>query len=80
MIVLMNLLEKNDEYVIYSYGYEENNLDGRIKIYLNNSYNYEIIRESKDEHISKATTLKAVSKLMKAAKNDVLKKEMSYQC
>ena len=80
MIVLMNLLEKNNEYVIYSYGYEENKLDGRIKIYLDDFYNYDIIKESKDEHISKSATLKAISKLIKAAKNNDLKKEMSYQC
>lgn len=80
MIVLMNLLEKNNEYIIYSYGYDENNLDGRIRIYLNNFYDYEIIKESKDEHISKTSTLKAVSKLIKAAKNGNLTEKMSYQC
>ena len=42
MIVLMNLLEKNNEYVIYSYGYEENKLDGRIKIYLDDFYNLKL--------------------------------------
>ncbi|VIG07094.1 Uncharacterised protein [Clostridioides difficile] len=80
MIVLMNLLEKNNEYIIYSYGYDENNLDGRIRIYLNNFYDYEIMKESKDEHISKTSTLKAVSKLIKAAKNGNLTEKMSYQC
>ncbi|MDI7817593.1 hypothetical protein ABRY17_07995 [Clostridioides difficile] len=76
----MNLLEKNNEYIIYSYGYDENNLDGRIRIYLNNFYDYEIIKESKDEHISKTSTLKAVSKLIKAAKKGNLTEKMSYQC
>lgn len=79
MIVLMNLLEKNDVYVIYSYGYDENNLDGQIKIYLNDPDKYEILKESQDEHIGKCGTMRAVSKLMRAAKNNELKDKMSYQ-
>ena len=32
MIVLIRLFEKNDEYYLYHYGMDENNLDGIIKI------------------------------------------------
>lgn len=79
MIVLMNLLEMNSKYAIYSYGYDEDNLDGRIKISLDETNGYEVLVESKDKNIGKLGTLKAVSKLTKAAKNNMLKEKMSYQ-
>lgn len=79
MIVLMDLLEKNDLYVIYSYGYDENNLDGRIKLYLNDHMKYEILKESEDEHIGKIGTMKAITKLINAIKKNELKDKMSYQ-
>lgn len=79
MIVLMNLLEKNNDYVIYSYGYDENNLDGKIKISLSDPSNYVVLEESKDEHIGKLGTLKATCKLIKLIKNNEIKEKTSYQ-
>lgn len=68
----MDLLEINSKYAIYSYGYDEYNLDGRIKISLEKNDEYEILVESKDKNIGKLGTLKATSKLSKAAKYNML--------
>lgn len=40
---------------------------------------YELLVESKDRNIGKLGTLKAISKLTKVAKNNMLKEKMSYQ-
>lgn len=79
MIVLLNLLEMKNDFAIYSYGYEENNLDGRIKIILNKKIDYEIIKESQDARIGKKGTACAIYKLLKAAKNNDLKECMCFQ-
>ena len=76
MIVLMNLLEKNDEYYLYSYGMNENNLDGIIKIYLKKGTEGEVIKESSEKN--RTVTLTAICKLMKARDNNTLSENMIY--
>ena len=76
MIVLMNLLEKNEEYYLYSYGMDENNLDGIIKIYLKKGTEGEVVKESCDKN--RTVTLTAICKLMKARDNDTLSESMIY--
>lgn len=79
MIVLLKLLKKNDDFVIYNYGYDEDKLDGEIKVYLINPINYEIIAESNDERVGKLGTLKALNVIKNAILNNKLKEKMSYQ-
>ena len=79
MIVLIKLLEKNDEYFLYSYGYDEDNLDGKIKIYFDKERNYELVKESSDPHIGKKGTLIAICKLIKARDNGKLSEILCYQ-
>lgn len=76
MIVLMNLLEKNDEYYLYSYGMDENNLDGIIKIYLKKGTEGEVVKESSEKN--RKVTLTAICKLMKARDNGTLSENMIY--
>lgn len=76
MIVLMNLLEKNDEYYLYSYGMDENNLDGIIKIYLEKGTEGKVVKESSEKN--RKVTLTAMCKLMKARDNDSLSENMIY--
>lgn len=76
MIVLMNLLEKNDEYYLYSYGMDENNLDGIIKIYLEKGTEGKVVKESSEKN--RKVTLTAICKLMKARDNDSLSENMIY--
>ena len=66
MIVLMNLLEKNDE----------NNLDGIIKIYLKKGTEGKVVKESSEKN--RKVTLTAMCKLMKARDNDSLSENMIY--
>ncbi|MGL4730338.1 MAG: hypothetical protein ACRCW0_01985 [Clostridium sp.] len=47
MIVSMNLLEKTNKYLVYSFGNDENNLDGKVRISLDNPKKFEVLRESK---------------------------------
>lgn len=77
MIVLIRLLEKNDEYYLYHYGMDENNLDGIIKIYLKKGTEAEVIKESCDKN--RTVTLRAMSKLMKARDNDTLSEKLCFQ-
>ena len=77
MIVLIRLLEKNDEYYLYNYGMDENNLDGIIKIHLKKGTEAEVIKESCDK--DKLATLRAMSKLMKARDNDTLSEKLCFQ-
>ena len=53
MIVLLKLLKKNNDCVIYAYGYDEDNLDGIIEVSLNDLDKYKLIKESEDRHIGK---------------------------
>ncbi|KHS56134.1 hypothetical protein QX51_15295 [Terrisporobacter othiniensis] len=76
MIVLMKLLSKTSEYVVYLYGKDEDDLDGQIKLSLKDPSKYEILKESK---IGKIGTLRAISKLQKAIKNNDIKEKISYQ-
>lgn len=80
MIVLMKLLEKNKEFVIYSYGYDEDNLDGQVKVPLNNPLNYVILKESEDKRIGKLGTLKAINKIIKVIESNNIEELISYQC
>ena len=77
MIVLIRLFEKNDEYYLYHYGMDENNLDGIIKIYLKKGTEAEVIKESCDKN--RLATLRAMSKLMKARDNDALSEKLCFQ-
>ena len=70
MIVLMNLLEKNDEYYLYSYGMDENNLDGIIKIYLKKGTEGEVVKESSEKN--RKVTLTAIFNFIKARDNGTL--------
>lgn len=79
MIVLMKLLEKNKDFLIYSYGYDEENLDGKIKVYLKEPYAYEVIQESADNRIGKLGTLKAITKIIKSIKIGEIKDILCYQ-
>ncbi|MFR2889250.1 hypothetical protein [Clostridium butyricum] len=79
MIVLLKLLEKNNNSVIYSYGYDEDNLDGKIEVFLNNPDEYKLIKESDDKRIGKKGTLIAISKVIRTVKNDKIKEFLSYQ-
>lgn len=72
----MKLLSKTSEYVIYSYGNDEDNLDGQIKLSLKDPNKYEVLNESK---IGKIGTLRAISKLQKAIKDNDIKEKISYQ-
>ena len=76
MIVLMKLLSKESEYVVYSYGNDEDYLDGQIKLSLKNPNKYEVLKESK---IGKIGTLRAISKLQKAIRDSDIKEKISYQ-
>lgn len=76
MIVLMKLLSKTSEYVVYSYGNDEDNLDGQIKLSLKNPDKYEVLKESK---IGKKGTLKAILKLQKSIKDNNIKEKISYE-
>lgn len=75
----MKLKEKNEQYCIYHYGYEEVKLDGQIKIYTNSSRSPEILIENQDARIGKKGTMAAVGKLQNANKNHQLKETMCYQ-
>ena len=77
MIVLIRLLKKNDEYYLYNYGIDVNNLDGIIKIYLKKGTEAEVIKESCDKN--NLATLRAMSKLMKARDNDALSEKLCFQ-
>ena len=79
MIVLLKLLKKIDGFVIYNYGYDEDKLDGEIKVSLSNPDNYEIIKESEDKRIGKKGTLIAISKIIQAVKNNDIREILSYQ-
>ncbi|MBU5487016.1 hypothetical protein KQI77_02420 [Clostridium sp. MSJ-8] len=79
MIVLLKLLEKNNDYVIYEYGYDEDNLDGKIEVSLNNPNKYKLLKESNDKHIGKKGTLIAINKVIKAVKNNEIRELLSYQ-
>lgn len=76
MIVLIKLFEKNDEYYLYHYGMDENNLDGIIKIYLKKGTEGEIVKESSEKN--RKVTLTAICKLMKARDNDSLSESIFY--
>ena len=76
MIVLINLLEKNEEYYLYNYGMDENNLDGIIKIYSKKGTEGEVVKESSEKN--RKITLTAICKLMKARDNDTLSESMIY--
>lgn len=79
MIVLMKLLEKNKEFLIYNYGYDEENLDGKIKVNLREPYDYEVIQESADNRVGKIGTLKAITKIIKSIKVGEIKDILCYQ-
>lgn len=78
MIVLMILLAKTKDYVIYKYGYDENSLDGIIKIYFDESIEPEI-KMSNDIRIGNLGTLKALGKLKKLISKNQLKEKIVYQ-
>ncbi|NFE84084.1 hypothetical protein FDB55_03385 [Clostridium botulinum] len=75
----MKLIEKNDIYAIYSYGYDEDNLDGIIKIYLTDPDNFEVIKETKDGRVGRLGTLRAINVLRKAIINNTLEDVMGFQ-
>lgn len=79
MIILMKLLEKNKDFLIYSYGYDEKNLDGKIKVNLKEPYDYEVIQESTDNRVGKIGTLKAIIKIIKSIKVGEIKEILNYQ-
>lgn len=78
MIVLLKLLEKNSDFVIYNYGYDEDNLDGKIKVSLIDVDNYEIT-ESTDKHVRGKGKLIALRLVREAVKNNDIKELLSYQ-
>ncbi|WP_164971695.1 hypothetical protein [Clostridium tetani] len=77
MVLLMNLLNQNNNSVIYSFGIDENKLDGQIKISLDNPMDAKIIKES--QYISNAMAMKGLIKLIRNIKNGEMKKFESYQ-
>ena len=79
MIILMKLLEKNKDFLIYSYRYDEKNLDGKIKVNLKEQYDYEVIQESTDNRVGKIGTLKAIIKIIKSIKVGEIKEILNYQ-
>lgn len=79
MIVLMSLLVKTSDYVIYRYGYDKSNLDGEIKLSLKNPMNYEIIKQSNDKRINKSATMKAIIKLIKSIERNKVEEYICYQ-
>lgn len=79
MIVLLKLLEKNSDYVIYAYGYDEDSLNGEIKVSLNNPDEYRLIKESDDKRIGRKGTLIAINKVIKAVKDNEIEEILSYQ-
>ena len=79
MIILMKLLEKNKDFLIYSYRYDEKNLDGKIKVNLKEPYDYEVIQESTDNRVWKIGNLKAIIKIIKSIKVGEIKEILNYQ-
>lgn len=79
MIVLMKLLDKTDNHVIYSYGYDEDNLDGKIKVNFKDPNNYEVLNECTDKRVGKRGTLIAACRIIKAISNNNLKDLMSFE-
>lgn len=77
MVLLMNLLNKNNNSVVYSFGIDEDKLDGQIKISLDNPMDAKIIKES--QYISNAMAMKGLIKLIRNIKNGEIKKFESYQ-
>lgn len=78
MIVLLKLLEQNNDCVIYNYGYDEDNLDGKIKVSLTDVDNYEIT-ESTDKRVRGKGKLIALRLIREAVKNNDIKEILSYQ-
>ncbi len=76
MIVLMKLLLKTNDYVLYSYGPDEFNLDGVIKFSLNSVDDFEVIRESS---IGRRGTLRALCKIRKSILDKEIKELLSYE-
>ncbi|WP_460276048.1 hypothetical protein [Clostridium sp. CTA-1] len=77
MVLLMNLLNQNNNSVVYSFGIDEDKLDGQIKISLDNPMDAKIIKES--QYISNAMAMKGLIKLIRNIKNREIKKFESYQ-
>lgn len=81
MIVLMKLLEENSEFAVYSYGYDDDKLDGRIKLPLNDPNNYEILKESQDKRVGQMGIMKCMAKLIRfIKKNNKIPQNISYEC
>ncbi|GAA0061725.1 hypothetical protein UT300001_02340 [Clostridium sp. CTA-1] len=76
-MLLMNLLNQNNNSVVYSFGIDEDKLDGQIKISLDNPMDAKIIKES--QYISNAMAMKGLIKLIRNIKNREIKKFESYQ-
>lgn len=79
MIVLLNLLEKNDNYVVYEYGYDNSELNGKIKVYKNKEKSYQILSECKDIRVGRKGTLWAISQIIKMLNNNDLKETVCFQ-
>lgn len=77
MVLLMDLLNQNNNSVIYSFGIDEDKLDGRIEISLYNPMDAKIIKES--QYISNAIAMKGLIKLIRNIKSGEIKKFESYQ-
>lgn len=76
MIVLIKLLSKTNDYVVYSYGSNESNLDGLIKFSLISIDDFDVLQEST---IGKLGTLRALCKIRKSILDKEIKEVLSYE-
>ncbi|WP_300259442.1 hypothetical protein [Clostridium sp.] len=76
MIVLMNLSEKTKNYLIYSFGNDEKNLDGKVKIPLDNPKNFEVLKESK--FLSNECMMRGLVKAIRFIQNGEIKECIDY--
>lgn len=79
MIVLMILSERNQDYLIYKYGYDRNSLDGKIKIYFNKEKPPEVLKLTQDKRVGEGGTFRALGKLLKMIRSGEVKEVISYQ-